>query len=168
MKFLERTVIENNIITYNLKAEYNDPPTSEEEQEIETLHDYIRKVKFTDINFTANIDMSTGMPIAVADSAVTVDDGDTDDTADGGLVRVSVGAVTPREYVVDDELDIEFSIDVSRIFDGEVNDTLTSKILVGQAKIAVFAFRVKEKISEILQQMRDEDNDFEGVNETVL
>ncbi len=39
---------------------------------------------------------------------------------------------------------------------------------MGQAKIAVFAFRVKEKISEILQQMRSEDNDFEGAVETVL
>lgn len=168
MKFLESTVIENNIITYSLKASYNDPLTSEEEQEIETLHDYIRKVKFTDIDFTANVDMSTGMPIAVADSVTTVNESDTDDTAGSGLVKVSVGAVTPREYIVDDELDIKFSIDVSRIFDGEVNDTLTSKILVGQAKIAVFAFRIKEKISEILKQMRDEDNDFEGVNEMVL
>lgn len=168
MKFLESTVIENNIITYSLKASYNDPLTSEEEQEIETLHDYIRKVKFVDIDFTANVDMSTGMPIAIADSVATVDESDANNTTDSGLVKVSVGAVTPREYIVDDELDIKFSIDVSRIFDGEVNDTLTSKILVGQAKIAVFAFRIKEKISEILKQMRDEDNDFEGVNETVL
>lgn len=168
MKFLESTVVENNIITYNLKAAYNDPLTSEEEQEIETLHDYIRKIKFADIKFTANVDMSTGMPIAVADSIDTMDESDMDDTADIGLIKVSVGAVTPREYVVDDELDIEFSIDVSRIFDSEINDFLTSKILVGQAKIAVFAFRIKEKISEILKQMRDEDNDFEGVNETVL
>lgn len=168
MKFLESTVIENNIITYNLKAAYNDPLTSEEEQEVETLHDYIRKVKYTDIDFTANVDMSTGMPIAVADSITAANESDMGDTADNGLVKVSVGAVTPREYVVDDELDIEFSIDVSRIFDSEVNDILTSKILVGQAKIAVFAFRIKEKISDILKQMRDEDNDFEGVNETVL
>ncbi len=160
MKFLENTVVENNIIIYSLTATYHDPLTSEEEQEIETLHDYIRKVKFTDINFAANVDMSTGMPIVVADSEVTEDS--------TGLTMVSVGAVSPREYVVDDTLDIKFSLDVSRIFDSEVSEAIPSKILVGQAKIAVFAFRIKEKISEILKQMRDEDNNFEGVNETVL
>lgn len=160
MKFLENTVIENNIITYSLKADYNDPLTSDEEQEIETLHDYIRKVKFVNIDFTANVDMSTGMPIVVSDSAA----------ASGGttLEKVSVGAVSPKEYVIDDKLDIEFSIDVSRIFDGEVTTAIPSKILMGQAKIAVFAFRLKEKISAILEQMRSEDNDFEGANETVL
>lgn len=160
MKFLEYTNVEDNVITYQLKASYNDPLTSEEEQEIETLHDYIRKVKFTDIDFTANVDMSTGMPIAVSDSAAA--------GASTGLTLVSVGAVSPREYVIDDKLNIEFSIDVSRIFDSEVSDELPSKILVGQAKIAVFAFRIKEKISDILEQMRSEDNDFEGANETVL
>lgn len=168
MKFLESTVIENNIITYRLKASYNDPLTSEEEQEIETLHDYIRKVKFSDINFTADVDMSTGMPIVAAGGSAGSTNGGDAAASDSGLVNVSVGAVSPREYVVDDTLDIEFSIDVSRIFDSEVNDTIISKILVGQAKIAVFAYRVKEKISEILKQMRDEDNDFEGANETVL
>ena len=81
---------------------------------------------------------------------------------------VFVGAVSSREYVVDDILNIEFSIDVSRIHDSEVTTEIPSKILVGQAKIAVFAFRLKEKISDILQQMRKEDNNFEGANETVL
>ncbi len=157
MKFLEKTDVENNVITYRLKAAYNDPLTSDEEQEIETLHDYIRKIKFSDIDFTADVDMSTGMPIAVGSGSTT-----------SGLVKVSVGAVAPREYVIDDKLDIEFSIDVSRILDSEVITEIPSKILVGQAKIAVFAFRVKEKISEILNQMRDEDNDFEGAGETVL
>ncbi len=119
MKFLEKTEIENNVITYRLKAAYNDPLTSDEEQEIETLHDYIRKIKFSDIDFTADVDMSTGMPIVAPSGG-----GD-----DSGLVRVSVGAVSPREYVIDDNLDIEFSIDVSRIFDNEIGGAISSKSL---------------------------------------
>ncbi len=158
MKFLEKTDVENNVITYRLKAAYNDPLTSDEEQEIETLHDYIRKIKFSDIDFTADVDMSTGMPIVAPGGG----------SGSSGIARVSVGAVSPREYVINDTLDIEFSIDVSRIFDNEIGGVISSKILMGQAKIAVFAFRVKEKISEILQQMRSEDNDFEGAGETVL
>lgn len=173
MKFLENTNVENNVITYQLKASYNDPLTSEEEQEIETLHDYIRKVKFNEIDFSANVDMSTGMPIVVADTEAggeTPEPTESPKAIEGasGLTMVSVGAVSPREYVIDDTLNIEFSIDVTRIFDSEVSDAIPTKILVGQAKIAVFAYRLKEKISEILKQMRTEDNDFEGANETVL
>lgn len=155
MKFLKDITIKDNVITYSLKADYNNPLTSEEEQEIETLHDYIRKIKFADIDFSADIDMSTGMPI-VADTA-------TDET-----VEVNLGNVSPKEYVLDENLDIEFSLDVSRIHDTELTEKLNTKILLGQAKIAVFGAKVEKRISEILNQMRIEDNDFEGVNEAVL
>lgn len=155
MKFLRDVTIEENIITYSLKADYNDQLTSEEEQEIETLHDYIRKVKLSDIDFTGNIDMSTGMPI-VAEAST------------GDTVEVTLGGVSPREYVVDEKLDIRFSIDVSRIHDAELSEKLNTKVLLGQAKIAVFGAKVEAKIKEILEQMRSEDNDFEGAEETVL
>ena len=58
MKLVNVVDIHNNIITCTIKAEYNNPLTSEEEQEIETLHDYVRKLKFADIDFSADIDMS--------------------------------------------------------------------------------------------------------------
>lgn len=155
MKLLRDVSILDNVITYRLKADYNDPLTSEEEQEIETLHDYIRKVKLADIDFVADVDMSTGMPIVAENSA--------DDT-----VSVSLGAVSPKEYVVDENLDIRFSLDVSRIHDLELTDKLNTKVLLGQAKIAVFGAKVEAKIKQILDTMCSEDNDFEGVEETVL
>lgn len=155
MKLLRDVSIKDNVITYSLSADYNDPLTSEEEQEIETLHDYIRKVKLSDIDFAGDIDMSTGMPI-VAETA-------TDDT-----VEVTLGAVSPKEYVVDENLDIRFSLDVSRIHDAELTAKLNTKVLLGQAKIAVFGAKVEAKVKEILEQMRSEDNDFEGSEETVL
>lgn len=155
MKFLKDIVIKDNVITYSLKADYNDPLTSEEEQEIETLHDYIRKVKLSEIDFAGYVDTSTGMPI--------VAEVETDDT-----ITVTLGNVSPKEYVVDENLDIRFSLDVSRIHDAEITEKLNTKVLLGQAKIAVFGARVEEKIKEILEQMRSEDNDFEGVEETVL
>ncbi len=155
MKFLEKVSIENNIITYSLKVGYNDPLTSEEEQEVETLHDYIRKIKLSDIDFTGAVDMSTGMPIVA-------------ETASDETIEVALGGVSPKEYVLDENLDVEFSLDVSRIHNAELGDKLNTKILLGQAKIAVFADKIKKKISEVLEQMRVEDNDFEGENETVL
>lgn len=155
MKFLRDVSIKDNVITYSLSADYNDPLTSEEEQEIETLHDYIRKVKLSEIDFVADVDMSTGMPI-VAETA-------TDDT-----ISVTLGSVSPKEYVIDENLNIRFSLDVSRIHDAELTDELNTKVLLGQAKIAVFGAKVEAKVKEILEQMRSEDNDFEGSEETVL
>lgn len=155
MKFLKDISIQDNIITYRLKADYNEPLTSEEEQEIESLHDYVRKIRLSDIDFAGDVDMSTGMPI-VAGTA-------TDDT-----VIVTLGNVSPKEYVLDENLDIRFSLDVSRIHDTELTEKLNTKVLLGQAKIAVFGARVEAKIKEILEQMRSEDNDFEGIEETVL
>lgn len=155
MKLVNVVDIHNNIITCTIKAEYNNPLTSEEEQEIETLHDYVRKLKFTDIDFSADIDMSTGMPIVTASS--------TPDT-----VKVTLPAVTNKEYVIDENLEIKFSLDVTRIAESELNDKITTAILMGQARAAIFVKRIEEKISEILTQMRDEDNDFEGVSETII
>lgn len=155
MKIVNQIEILDNIITCTIKADYNNPLTSEEEQEIETLHDYIRKLKFSDIDFTADIDMSTGMPIVAA--AATVD-----------TVKVTLPAVANKVYVIDENLEIKFSLDVTRISDSELVDKLDTKILMGQARAAVFVNKVEEKISEILTQMRKENNDFEGETETVL
>ena len=155
MKIVNQIEIFDNIITCTIKADYNNPLTSEEEQEIETLHDYIRKLKFSDIDFTADIDMSTGMPIVAA--AATVD-----------TVKVTLPAVANKVYVIDENLEIKFSLDVTRISDSELVDKLDTKILMGQARAAVFVNKVEEKISEILTQMRKENNDFEGETETVL
>lgn len=155
MKIVNQIEILDNIITCIIKADYNNPLTSEEEQEIETLHDYIRKLKFSDIDFTADIDMSTGMPIVAA--AATVD-----------TVKVTLPAVANKVYVIDENLEIKFSLDVTRISDSELVDKLDTKILMGQARAAVFVNKVEEKISEILTQMRKENNDFEGETETVL
>ena len=84
------------------------------------------------------------------------------------VVEVSLGKIAPKEYVLDENLSIEFSIDAGRIADAELNDILTTKPLVSQAKIAVFQAKLKEKLVEILGDIRKEDNDFEQETETIL
>ena len=155
MKFKRDISIEKNIIKYTLTSEYNEQLTTEEEKEIETLNDYIRKLKISDIDFSGDVDVSTGMPIVAKSSSGTTE-------------KVTVNNVLPKVYVVDDRLNIEFSIDVSRIYYAEITEKLTTKVLVGQAKVAVFADKIEKKIKEILDQMRKEDNAFEGVDEIVL
>ncbi|MDE7309938.1 MAG: hypothetical protein K2N61_15010 [Lachnospiraceae bacterium] len=156
MNFNEKIDIENNIVKYAITAKYNEELTDEEMMEVETLHDYIRRIKFSEIDFTANVSMASGTP------AVT--DAEESDT----VVEVSLEKIAPKEYVLDENLNIEFSIDARRIADSEINDVLATKPLVSQAKIAVFQAKLKEKIAEILEDIRKGDNDFEQEIETIL
>ncbi len=156
MKFSEKIDIDNNVVKYLLKAKYNDEPTDEELMEIETLHDYIRKVRLAEIDFTANVDISSGTPV--------VTDAEESDT----VVEISLGKIAPKEYVLDENFEVSFSIDAGRIPDSELNDTIKTKTLASQAKIAVFQAKLKEKVIEILDEMRNEDNSFEKETETIL
>lgn len=156
MTFNEKIDIQDNIVKYCLQAKYNEELTDDETMEIETLHDYVRKIKFTDIDFTANVKMDSDTP--------TVTEDEVSDT----VVEVSLGKVAPKEYILDENLNIMFSIDATRINDSELNSILTTKPLVSQAKIAVFQSKIKENITEILTEMRNEDNTFEKESETIL
>lgn len=155
MKFTEKIDTEQNIVKYSLTAAYNEDLTDEESMEIETLHDYVRKVRFADIDFTANIAMSDGKPVVTED--------ETCDT----VTEVSL-TVAPKEYILDENLDIQFSIDASRIADTEVNDVLKTKALVSQAKIAVFQSKIKEEVLSLLNEARNEDNSFEQEAEVIM
>lgn len=156
MNFSEKIDIENNIVKYAIKAKYNEELTDEEAMEIETLHDYVKKIKFSEIDFTANISMDSGTPVV------------TDAEESDIVVEVSLGKIAPKEYVLDETLDIQFSVDAGRISDVEVNDVLPTKALVSQAKIAVFQAKLKEKIMAVLAEIRNEDNAFEQETETIL
>ena len=85
MNLKEKITIENNIVKYEIKAQYNDELTSEEELEIETLHDYIRKIRFSDIDFTANITLDNGTPTI------------TNDNISETVVEISLGKVPEKE-----------------------------------------------------------------------
>lgn len=155
MKFNEKIDTEQNIVKYSLTAAYNEDLTDEESMEIETLHDYVRKVRFADIDFTANVVLDDGKPIVTKN--------ETSDT----VTEVSL-TVAPKEYVLDENLDIQFSIDASRIADTEVNDVLKTKALVSQAKVAVFQNKIKEEVLRLLDEARNEDNSFEQETEVIM
>ncbi len=61
------------------------------------------------------------------------------------VVEVSLGKIAPKEYVLDENLHIEFSIDAGRISDAELNDILTTKPLVSQAKDRCISGKTQRK-----------------------
>ena len=92
----------------------------------------------------------------------------TDDNISETVVEIALGKVPEKEYILDENLNIVFSIDSGRVSDAEINSVLNTKPLVSQAKIAVFQFKIKEKIKELLAAARNEDNDFEKESEIIL
>lgn len=156
MNFYEKIDMNDNVVKYILKAKYNEELTDEETLEIESLHDYIHKIKFADIDFIANVNLDSGSPSV------------TEDNISEGVVEVDLGKITPKEYILDENLEITFSVDAGRVPDAELNSVLTTKTLVAQAKVAVFQTKIKEAILGILEEIRTTDNDFEKESEIVL
>ena len=76
--------------------------------------------------------------------------------------------IAPKEYILDENLEITFSVDAGRVPDAELNSVLTTKALVAQAKVAVFQSKIKEAILGILEEIRTTDNDFEKESEIIL
>lgn len=161
MNFSEKIEIENNVTKYILKAQYNDTLTDEESAEIEMLHDYPKKIKLSDINFSANVSLSNGTPVV----ATTV----TGEASSASTVAITLDNIAPKEYMLDENLEISFSVDAKRIADSETDTSvLTTKPLVAQAKIAVFQSKLKSEISRILTIVRNENNNFESESEIIM
>lgn len=156
MNFYEKIDMNENVVKYILRAKYNEELTDEETLEIESLHDYIHKIKFADIDFVSNVSLESGTPYV------------TEDNISEGVVEVNLGKITPKEYILDENLEIAFSVDAGRVPDAELNSVLTTKTLVAQAKIAVFQSKIKETILGILDEIRTTDNDFEKESELIL
>lgn len=156
MNFYEKIDMNENVVKYILKAKYNEELTDEESLEIESLHDYIHKIRFADIDFVANVNLASGIPTV------------TEDNISEGVVEVDLGKIAPKEYILDENLEITFSVDAGRVPDAELNSVLTTKTLVAQAKVAVFQAKIKETILGILEEIRTTDNDFEKETEIIL
>lgn len=68
-----------------VKADYNNPLTTEEEQKTEALHDYVRTPDLSEIEFKAYVDMVSGAPTVVSSSS-------------GSTVEVKLPKILKKEY----------------------------------------------------------------------
>lgn len=106
MKLKVNKSIENNIITVDISVAELGTTTSIESEELDLLHDFPRSVKYSDIDFKANmkIDSTIGDPVVTSDSV------------DGTNVEeVMIDNIINREYNVDENLSISMTFDVTKI-----------------------------------------------------
>ena len=159
MKLKVNKKIEDNIVSVDITVVELGTTSSVETEERNLLADFPRSVKYSDIDFTANmkIDGTTSDPVVTTDAV--------DDTT---VVEVSLKDIINKEYPINEELAITFSIDVTKIPESELNAVLDTVEKMGKAKAELFAVKIQEEIGKKLTEVRNLNTKFEGETEVVL
>ncbi len=159
MKLNIKKSIENNIVTVDISVAELGTTSSIQDEESNLLADFPRSVKYSDINFTGNmkVDTTTGNPVVTTDAVDGTD-----------VVEVSLKDIINKEYPIQEDMNIVFSIDVTKISDSELNDVMDTVEKLGKAKAELFATRIQEEIGKKLAELRSLNTKFEGETEVVL
>ena len=158
MKLNIKKTIEDNIVTVDISVASLGTSTSTSEEEMSVLADFPRSVRFSDVNFSANINLdSNGDPI--------VTDEEADDST---IVTVELKNIINKEYPINADLNISMPFDVSKISSTETNTLLDTVEKVGKAYAVVFATKIQEEIAKKLAEVRSLNTKFEGESEVIL
>ena len=151
MKINQKKTIENDIIGIDISVEVLGTADLTSELELELLHNYNKMIEFNKIKFVGNMKMENNVPVV------------TDDPIDGtNVVEVTIPDVINEQFIVDEDLHITFSRDVTKFPETELNEVFSKREMLGQAKAILFATRIKEVIAEKLAEIRALSNTFEG------
>lgn len=151
MKINQKNEILENIVSTDISVEVLGTSDLTQEQELELLHNFTRKIEFNKISFISNMKLNGNIPET------------TIDPIDGiNVVEVSINDIINKQYPVDENLHIYFSVDCTKIPDSELNDVMDTKEKLATAKVVLFAEKIREAISEKLKEIREMNNKFEG------
>ena len=158
MKLNINKKIENNIITVDISVDSLGTSTSTSEEESAILADFPRSIKFSDIDFKANVKLDEN-----SDPVVTAEEAN-----DSTIVAVELKNIINKEYPINADLNISISFDVTKISTSETNTLLDTVEKVGKAYATVFAAKVQAEIGKKLAEIRALNTKFEGETEVVL
>ena len=158
MKLNINKKIENNIITVDISVAELGTSTSTQIEEEQILSDFPRSIKFSDIDFKANVKLDEN-----SDSVVTAEEAN-----DSTIVAVELKNIINKEYPINADLNISMPFDVTKISTSETNTLLDTVEKVGKAYATVFAAKVQAEIAKKLAEVRSLNTKFEGETEVVL
>ncbi len=158
MKLNVKKTIEDNIITVAISVDSLGTSTSTSDEESAILADFPRSVRFSDIDFSANVKLDEN-----GDPVVTDEEAD-----DSTIVAVELKNIINKEYPINAELNISMPFDVTKISTAETNTLLDTVEKVGKAYATVFAAKVQTEIAKKLAEVRTLNTKFEGETEVVL
>lgn len=150
MVVLTKNELENGIFQTTVSIKEFGTVDLTPEQEKEKLNDFNNELVYKNIDFEKNIKVVEGIPTI------------TEDVVDNSSV-VKVGlAMNNQTYIIDENFNVSYRIDVKRILEGEKNAVLTTKELVCQAKCLVFSTCIKEELEKIVNEALTKVIGFEG------
>ena len=152
MKLNVKKTIENNIITVDISVAELGTSTSTQIEEEQILSDFPRSIKFSDIDFKANVKLDEN-----SDPVVTAEEAN-----DSTIVEVELKNIINKEYPINADLNISISFDVTKISTSETNTLLDTVEKVGKAYATVFAAKVQAEIAKKLAEVRSLNTKFEG------
>lgn len=150
--------IEENIITVDITVAELGTTDTDESTERELLHDFIRTVEYSKIQFKANMkEDANGDPVVTED-----------ELAEDTVVAVELKDLINKSHVIDEDMHISFTIDVTKIPELETVKPFDTVEKVGKAKAVLFATKIQEEIGKKLSEIRVLNTKFEGDTEVVL
>lgn len=141
--------IDSGVVIANIKC------TDISDETKEALHDYTKLLRYGDIDFSAKIKVTNGMPAIVAD-----------DDPDGEEVKIGL---IDKSFVVDENLNLELKLDSNKISDKELTSSITNVEILSKAKALIWIDKVKSEIQKLVDAAREQNAaNIEGTVEEII
>lgn len=150
--------IEENIITVDITVAELGTTDTDESTERELLHDFVRTVEYSKIQFKANMKEDTNGDPVVTD----------DELEEDTVVSIELKDLINKSHIIDENLHIAFSVDVLKLPESEAVKPFDTVEKLGKAKAVLFATKIQEEIGKKLAEIRVLNTKFEGDTEVVL
>lgn len=159
MKLTQGIKIDENIITASIAVSELGNATIEASVELNQLHNFVRSIEYSQIDFSANMKLVNNMPV--------VTDEEVNDTT---VEEVSIIDLINKKHIIDENLSVELVIDTGKIPVAEYssNNIFNTPELLGQARAVLFIEKIKATVSEKLAEIRAMSSDIENETDVVL
>ena len=121
----------------------------------EALHDYTKLLRYGDIDFSAKIKVTNGMPVIVDD-----------DDPDGEEVKIGL---IDKSFVVDENLSLELKLDSNKMSNKELKSSISNVEILSKAKAIIWIDKVKSEIQKLVDAAREQNAaNIEGTVEEII
>lgn len=121
----------------------------------EALHDYTKLLRYGDIDFSAKIKVTNGMPVIVDD-----------DDPDGEEVKIGL---IDKSFVVDENLSLELKLDSNKMSNKELTSSISNVEILSKAKAIIWIDKVKSEIQKLVDAAREQNAaNIEGTVEEII
>ena len=112
-------------------------------------------LRYGNINFSAKIKVTNGMPEIVSD-----------DDPDGE--KVSIGLID-KSFIVDENLSLELKLDSNKMSDKELTSPISNVEILSKAKAIIWIDKVKKEVQRLVDEAREQNAaNIEGTIEEII